>query len=340
MATLPKFRVLILTEHRIHSPVESIYHIARNLSSHPKCAYVHVVSRGVKENEDFFVIPRDMELKAVVVDSHFCHSKEGEAFSGNLLTVSPLDYDVVFLRLPRVNSMLFFARIDQLIPAASIINRPKGIIETGNKEYLLNFPELCPPIRYCDSIDEVLAFASQFPIVLKPLNNSGGKGIVRIDGKRVLIGEDEYSWEAFLPRLAKEISKGYLGMKFLKNVGQGDKRIIVVNEEIVAASLRKPPKGSWLCNVSMGGSSELATPAPEELAMAEILIPHLLKNGIVMFGFDTLVDDDGKRVLSEINTSCVNGLYPAELHSGKPVTAIAANLLNTYIENNIFNHRS
>jgi glutathione synthase len=122
-----------------------------------------------------------------------------------------------------------------------------------------------------------------------------------------------------------------LAMKFLKNVTQGDKRTIVVNREILGAALRLPAPGGWLCNVNQGGHAILAEPDEDEHIIQEILTPMLHRKGVVIFGFDTLVDDDGRRVLSEINTLSIGGLVPLEEMSGKPVLKRAATLLWDYI---------
>lgn len=330
-----KYRILILTDHSIHSPVESIYSIARGLFQHEQCAHVHAVTRASEGSLEFFQNPRDIPLQAVAVSDSFQYSPSGRTWNQNTFQVSPQDYDVYFLRLPRSNSMHFFEKIGDLISPQKIINQPIGIIETGSKEYLLEVSQLCPPIRLCRSLEDIKQFAARFPIVVKPLNNSGGKGIIRIEGSHVWNGMEECSFPEILPLLEEGLQGGYLAMKYLKNVTQGDKRVIVVNGEIVAAALRIPAADSWLCNVSQGASSNSAEVAPEEIEMAEVLSPRLLKKGVVLYGFDTLTDDTGKRVLSEINTSCVNGIFPADLHSGKPVVKRTVQLFWEYILTNI-----
>ncbi len=68
-----------------------------------------------------------------------------------------------------------------------------------------------------------------------------------------------------------------------------------------------------------------------EQIIKEILTPMLHRKGIVMFGFDTLVDDDGRRVLSEINTLSIGGLVPMEDLSGKPLVRKTAGLIWDYL---------
>ncbi len=330
-----KYRILILTDHRIHSPVESIYPIARQMSKWEQCAHIDVVSRGLISNKDFFERPHNSSVRAVRVTKEFQHHENGASFKGDNLVVQPINYDVVLLRLPRVNSMDFFNQITNTIPARRIINQPAGIMATGSKDYLLNFPDLCPPMQLCTSVEDVLEFKSQFPVVIKPLNNSGGKGIIRIDGDSAYIAHSKTPLAEVLPVIEQEVSKGYLAVKFLKNVNQGDKRIIVANGKVVSAAVRIPAEGSWLANVSMGASSVPAEPDEDELEIVNRVSPDLKSNGVVLFGIDTLVDDSGKRVLSELNTSCVNGIYPAEMISGKPIVQRTVDLLIDYIQQNI-----
>ncbi|NEQ12113.1 MAG: hypothetical protein F6K37_41570 [Moorea sp. SIO4E2] len=83
--------------------------------------------------------------------------------------------------------------------------------------------------------------------------------------------------------------------------------------------------------MSAGGSTTVGEPDQDEIRIAETIIPSFLEQGIVIFGFDTLVDDNGKRVLSEINTLNVTGLEEAQTHSGKPVVQESSDLMWSYI---------
>ena len=116
-------------------------------------------------------------------------------------------------------------------------------------------------------------------------------------------------------------------MKYLKNVKQGDKRIVVVNGQILGASLRLPADNSWLCNVAMGGSSNITQVEKEEEEIIRIINPTLSDKGIVMYGVDTLVGDDGKRVLSEINTTSIGGLPQIAAMNNLPLLERAIDLI-------------
>ena len=115
---------------------------------------------------------------------------------------------------------------------------------------------------------------------------------------------------------------------------QGDKRIIVVNGNILGASLRLPPADSWICNVSLGGTSSITDVSQEEYHIVETIDPILSKMGIVMYGVDTLVGDDNKRVLSEINTTSIGGLPQIARLKNEPLVEKAINLILAYVEKN------
>lgn len=127
-----------------------------------------------------------------------------------------------------------------------------------------------------------------------------------------------------------------LAMKFLKNVVLGDKRTIVANTRILGSAIRMPAADHWICNVAQGGHALPAVPDEDELKIEARLTPLLYEKGIVLYGFDTLVDDDGKRVLSEINTMSVGGLLPLQEMIGNPVVMNSATGILDYVDS----HRS
>ena len=126
-----------------------------------------------------------------------------------------------------------------------------------------------------------------------------------------------------------------MAVKFLKNVDKGDKRIVVVNGKIIGSSLRLPAKDSWLCNVAMGGSSVAAVANDEEIKIVERINPKLSELGIVMYGVDTLMGDNGKRVLSEINTTSIGGVVQMEKQQGASLVKRTTNRICDFINKKI-----
>lgn len=314
------YRTLVLTDHTGHSDQNSIYAIVAQMNRHHKCHSIDIASRGLVENEMFFVKMQSNALFGSRVTPEFKHTNDGLYYSLDLKKLNPKDYDLVLMRLPRPISDAFLFWLEEVFKHAIIINKPEGIIATSNKKFLLRFPELCPNMRLCNSIEDIKEEVSKHPIVLKPLKEYGGRGILKIDSNTVDDGYGSYHSDQYLEELKDQISKeGMLSMKYLKNVVEGDKRIIVVGGEILAASLRLPAEGSWLCNVAQGGSSKYTEVTAQEEQIVKALTPTLIQYGILIFGVDTLVNDNGLRILSEVNTMSIGGFPQAEAQTGKPI---------------------
>ena len=327
------YRILVLTDHSGHSDQNSIYDILNQLLVHPRCHSIDVASRGLPENHLFFHGLQRNALLGCSVDAQFKFTTSGEYFKKSVKKLVINDYDLVLMRLPRPVSDDFLRWIEEVFSKAVIVNRPTGIIVTSNKKFLINFPKLCPDVRLCHSVEAVKEEIAKYPIVLKPLKEYGGKGLLKINEDVVDDGMNEYDTDTYFTSMQDVLhTEGYLSMKYLKNVDQGDKRILVVGGEILAASLRLPPPDSWLCNVAMGGTSIASTVTKEEKEIVAQIDPMLSKKGILIYGVDTLVNDEGKRVLSEINTLSIGGFPQAEAQSGKPIINTLTNKIFEYAD--------
>lgn len=324
-------RLLVITDHSKHEAYESLYPLLRSMKQHPACAQIVVISRVHAANADFFAGKEQPHVFGIEVDDSFDVETSREALLSSSAAYPLKDFHQYILRLPKPNPEPWFLWLEELLGGEKIINKPSGILKTGSKAYLTNFRDLCPPLRVCSELIDVDSFRRQFPIVLKPLKDAGGRGLVKIDGDQVWIGNTQLSWEAFLPDLTERLKDKLLAMEYLSRVDHGDKRVLVANGQIVGCSLRMPAADSWLCNVNMGGSAITSQPTEEEQHIARIISADLQKEGVILFGFDTLEDSKGLRVLSEINASCAGGFYPAEQLSGEPVIARTAQLLWQYI---------
>ena len=327
-----KYTFLCLTDDSRHSPENSLYAIVNGILSHEQCASVYIASRANPNNKPFFDNVNLNEVFAVKVNPGLEYDPSGKQFLVDTEKINPEDVDVIFLRLPRPVEDEFLMSLAQQYKHKHIINHPEGILETSTKAFLLNFKQYCPPMALCRSKDDVRSFIESYDCVLKPLKEYGGKGIVRVINGLVSDGDKDYKLNEYLDLIEDTLKReGMLAMKYLKNVKNGDKRLLVVNGEILAASLRMPPEDSWLCNVARGGKSVLSEATEEEKLIIKQIGSELTKRGILIFGADTLEDDSGKRVLSEINTLSIGGFPQAEKQTGKPVISLLTNKIFDYV---------
>ena len=326
-----KRKVLILTDHARHSSENSLYELSVKLMTHPLTETVEIASRGNKVNDNFFSCKTHSDLYATRIDDDFAFNKANHPLSVDFLKVDLKSFDLVWLRMPPPLSDEFLNYIDKVFSTSVVINNPKAIQQSGAKSFLLNFPEICPPMKLCHSLSEIDEFRKKFSIVLKPLNEYGGRGIVKVENDLVSTGNEFITFEQFSENYTYNPLK-YLAVKYLENVSQGDKRIVVVHGQILGASLRLPAENSWICNVALGGTSNMAEVTSEEEEIIRTVNPKLSQLGIVMYGVDTLVNDDGKRVLSEINTTSIGGLPQIAKMRNEPLVERAVNLIWKYYE--------
>ncbi|CAA6828410.1 MAG: Glutathione synthetase (EC [uncultured Aureispira sp.] len=334
---MKKYNFLVLTEHTKHSSQNSLYVLIAALVGHEQTNQVYVASRGNAENKPFFEDRTSSTVEATLAKASFAYQADGIQFLEATQTVDIQSVDVVLMRLPRPATDAFLEYLVAIAPKQIFVNDPKGIIKTSTKEFLLNFPSVCPPMTLCHSVVDVFNFAAKYPIVLKPLREYGGKGVVKVVNHTVFAGDEAPKpLKEYLAEIKEELeTDGYLAMKFLKNVSEGDKRILVVNGEILASSLRLPAPDSWLCNIAQGGTAVASTVSPEEEQIIQKIAPVLLKEGIVMFGADTLVNDDGKRILSEVNTLSIGGFPQAQAQTGKPIVKMAIDHIIAYVNEKV-----
>lgn len=332
---MKKISVLVLTDFRGHSDQNSIYPLVRELSTRKEISHVDVSSRSFSECSEFFENKNLDALYGKTIDQSFDFDATELKHRNNLKKLDYTAYDLIWIRLARPISDEFLLWLEKEA-TGTIFNRPSGIIRTSSKAFLTEVASVCPPIKLVHSVEEILAFAQKMDIVLKPLKEYGGKGILKINGDKLDDGKEIYPTKDYLNSISEYIqNEGYLAMKFLKNVSEGDKRILVVNGEILASSLRLPQKDSWLCNVAQGGTSVHSEVTEEEIKIIETISPILLSKGILIFGADTLMDDDGKRILSEVNTLSIGGFPQAEAQTGRPIIKQTINKIIEYANTRI-----
>lgn len=330
---MTKYRILCLTDHDKHSKENSLYDILSAMSQHVRCEQLVVASRSAKLNSPFYEQADFSKIHGLMVDSEFNFENAKMDLHEKIIEFNPIDFDVIFLRLPRPVTDDFLKSLELNFSGKCFVNKPSGIITCSSKSVLLNFPDVCPPIKLCYSVQEIIEFSYQYDAVLKPLREYGGKGIVRIKDNVINDGNRDWDVLEYLKNIEPTIIKdGFLIMKYLENVSQGDKRLIVIGGEILAASLRMPSNDSWLCNVAMGGTSVASQPDDKELEIIERINPYLNKKGILIYGADTLVDDKGQRTLSEINALSIGGFPQAEKQTGKPIIKMTIDKIIDYAD--------
>ncbi|QCE33671.1 glutathione synthase [Acetobacteraceae bacterium] len=178
-----------------------------------------------------------------------------------------------------------------------ILNKPSGIINAPEKLAPLRFPGLFPPTLISRNLEAIQAFREEWQdIILKPLYGNGGAGIFRVrseDGNFASLLEMFFS-------LSKE---PVILQRYESAVRKGDKRIILVDGEVVGAINRIPAEGSDRSNLHVGGRAESSKLTSRELEICERLKPFLRQEGLLLTGIDVIGD-----WLTEINVTSPTGV--------------------------------
>jgi glutathione synthase len=174
-----------------------------------------------------------------------------------------------------------------------VFNRPAALRDHPEKLSILEFPQfITPTLVTCDP-DAVHAFhAEQGDIILKPLDGMGGMGIFRV-------GPDGLNLGSIVETLNRGGQQTIMVQKFLPEIAQGDKRVLVIGGEPVPFSLARIPQGSEIRgNLAAGGKGVAQPLTPRDREIAAYIGPILAARGLLLTGMDVIGD-----CLTEINVT-------------------------------------
>ncbi|WP_428421418.1 glutathione synthase [Methylibium sp.] len=230
---------------------------------------------------------------------------------GGAAQVRPLkDVDAVLMRKdPPFDSEYFYAThlLEQAErEGARVFNAPRALRDHPEKLAILEFPELIGPTLVTRDAADIRAFhAEHRDIILKPLDGMGGMGIFRVR-------EDGMNLGSITETLNKFGSQTVMVQRFLPEIAQGDKRILLIGGEPVPYSLARIPQGSEVRgNLAAGGKGVALPLGARDREIAETLAPLLVRRGLLLVGLDVIGD-----CLTEINVTSPTGFQEITQQTG------------------------
>lgn len=207
----------------------------------------------------------------------------------------------IFIRKepPFDSSYLYALQLLQLIEnKVLILNNPSGIALCGEKLFTLSFADLIPESLVTENPDLAYRFIKDLnhEVVIKPLDEKAGTGILAVR-------PENRSLPSLLTLATTDGSKKVLIQKFVSADKWGDKRILILNGEILGAFVRKPSRADFRANLSRGGSMHRTSLTRRDLKIVGALSPALNKNGLWFVGIDVI-----GRYLTEINVTSPSGI--------------------------------
>lgn len=210
--------------------------------------------------------------------------------------------DIIFLRhdppfnIEYLTSTYFL----ELLPSKTlIVNNPTEIRNCPEKIFVSNFPDYIPETIITANLEQIKNLLEKHTkIILKPLYSYAGKDVFFID-------LDDKNIESIYDYLSNNGSRLLIAQQYLEQIkSQGDKRVIILNGEILGAYVRRiSSNNSIKSNVAAGGIPEKVVLTDRDIEIAENVGHELLKRGILFAGLDIIGNH-----LTEINITSPTGI--------------------------------
>lgn len=176
---------------------------------------------------------------------------------------------------------------------ARVVNRPRALRDHPEKLAIMEFAEHTTPTLVTRDAAAVRAFhAEHHDIILKPLDGMGGMGIFRVKADGLNLG-------SIVETLNKDGAQTLMVQRFVPEITQGDKRILVIAGQPVPYSLARIPQGTEVRgNLAAGGKGVAQALTEQDRRIAEAIGPVLHERGLLLVGIDVIGDS-----LTEINVT-------------------------------------
>jgi glutathione synthase len=258
--------------------------------------------------------PRDVYLKdgdvharvrEVTVSDTPPHYTLGEARDVRIADVSavmvrkdpPFDSEYLYLTL-----MLERARNRTVI-----MNDPRGLRDANEKLYTLHFSRHMPRTMVTSDRTRILEFVDELggQGVVKPLDGAGGSGVM-------MISRSDKNTRSILDVLTLEGKRLAMVQEYLPKVREGDKRVLLLDGEILGAILRVPRADDLRSNIHVGGTVEKCVVTVKEREIVADIAPRLVEDGLWFVGLDMI----GEK-LTEVNITSPTGIQELSRHLGR-----------------------
>ncbi|MGY9047172.1 glutathione synthetase [Puniceibacterium antarcticum] len=230
------------------------------------------------------------------------------ALLGEMETVDLSGFDVVWLRQDPPFDMHYITSthlLDRLAPGTLVVNDPFWVRNYPEKLMVLDFPHLTPPTTIARDLQTIRDFKARHgDVILKPLYGNGGAGVFRLDAN----DRNLSSLHELFTGFSRE---PLIVQKYLPAVTKGDKRVILVDGEVVGAINRVPAEGEVRSNMHVGGRPEKVALTERDREICATIGPRLKEKGQIFVGIDVIGD-----YLTEINLTSPTGIQELERFDG------------------------
>lgn len=235
--------------------------------------------------------------------------------------VDLINFDAVLVRNdPPFNLEYYY--LTQILELAEnagvkILNNPRSLRNCNEKLTILNFPELITPTLVSKNKQVIMDFIAQHGVcVAKPIDMMAGRGVFRISN-------DDPNQGAILESLTDYYTQTIMVQKFIPEVIYGDKRIFIINGEVVSHCLyRIPQSGQIRGNLAVGGRGEVYPLNEDDYKIANVVAKWLKEQNIIIAGIDVI-----GTCLTEVNITSPTAMHQIYQQGGVNVAELILNTL-------------
>jgi glutathione synthase len=239
----------------------------------------------------------------------------------NEMPVALADVGAVLMRKdPPFDSEYFYAThlLEQAErEGARVFNKPAALRNHPEKLAILEFPQFIGPTLVTRDADDIKRFhAEHRDVILKPLDGMGGMGIFRV-------GPDGLNLGSITETLNQGGAQTVMVQRYLPEIAQGDKRILVIGGVPVPFALARIPQGSEIRgNLAAGGKGVAQPLSARDREIAEHIGPIVAARGLLLVGLDVIGD-----CLTEINVTSPTCFQEITQQSGFDVAKVFVDAL-------------
>jgi glutathione synthase len=250
-------------------------------------------------------LPRQLSLNgnrlSATVRPFTVQRERGRHFAAGAPTrIDLATVDVVMMRQDPPFDMSYITAthmLEHVQPGTLVLNDPAAVRNAPEKLFVTHFPDLMPPTLITSDKEAILEFRAEHKdIIVKPLFGNGGAGVFHLK-------PDDENLGALLETFTLLYREPVIVQRYLPEIRQGDKRIILIEGEPVGAVSRVPQAGEARANFHAGGSAQATTLTPRERDICAAIGPTLRAQGLVFVGIDVIGD-----WMTEINVTSPTGI--------------------------------
>ena len=222
--------------------------------------------------------------------------------------------DVVLMRQDPPFDMAYITAthiLERIHPRTLVVNDPGHVRNAPEKLFVTLFKDFMPPTLITSDRLEIASFREAHKdIIIKPLYGNGGAGVFRVK-------PDDENLGSLLEMFTQFYREPVIVQRYVPEVRQGDKRVILVDGAFAGAINRVPAKGEARSNMHVGGKPEATTLTAREKDICAALEPELRKRGLIFTGIDVIGN-----YLTEINVTSPTGILEVRRFGGLDIAGL------------------